>query len=151
MTIRPTANDELQISEIGFGSKIGIGGALRRPSHTTWHTDRVPRRFNAQCKCEAGRESRKRGCAAPSEVPGVLTCARTPSANPQRPRQGISQRLYCATREALGSALPLPPKIHTRSSADPRLQIGEHTWGLTDPGSRIEGSWNLNLKSRNFR
>jgi hypothetical protein len=52
--------------------------------------------FNAQCRCEAGRESRKRDCTVPSEMPGVLTCARSPSANPQQPRQGISQRLYGA-------------------------------------------------------
>jgi len=52
--------------------------------------------FNAQCRCEAGRESRKRDCAVPSEVPGVLTYARSPSANRRQPRQGISQRLYGA-------------------------------------------------------
>src|SRR5215831_17879642 len=52
--------------------------------------------FNAQCRCEAGRESRKRDCAVPSEAPGVLTYARSPSANRRQPRQGISQRLYGA-------------------------------------------------------
>src|SRR5262249_32011240 len=44
--------------------------------------------FNAQCRCEAGRESRKRDCAVPSEVPGVLTCARSPSANRRQPTEG---------------------------------------------------------------
>src|SRR5262245_18672553 len=53
--------------------------------------------FNAQRKCEAGRESRKRDCAVPSEVPGVLTCARSPLANQPRPRQGILERLDGAT------------------------------------------------------
>src|SRR5262245_29414044 len=52
--------------------------------------------FNAQRKCEAGRESRKRDCAVPSEVPGVLTYARSPSANRQPLRQGILERLYGA-------------------------------------------------------
>src|SRR5262249_8576255 len=33
--------------------------------------------------------------------------------------------------EAIVPVLPLPPKIHTQSSADPRLQIGEHSRGLT--------------------
>src|SRR5262249_7949151 len=33
--------------------------------------------------------------------------------------------------KALGPVLPLPPKIHTQSSADPRFQIGEHPRGLT--------------------
>src|SRR5262249_52345363 len=33
--------------------------------------------------------------------------------------------------EAIVPVLPLPPKIHTQSSADPRFQIGEHPRGLT--------------------
>src|SRR5262249_32011241 len=33
--------------------------------------------------------------------------------------------------KALGPVLPLPPKIHTQSSADPRFQIGEHPRSLT--------------------
>src|SRR5215472_2184157 len=34
--------------------------------------------------------------------------------------------------EAVVPVLPLPPKIRALSSADPRLQVGEHTWGLAE-------------------
>ena len=49
--------------------------------------------FNAQCRDVAGRESQRRGCAVPFGPPDVLTCARTPSANRRRPRQGTFERL----------------------------------------------------------
>src|SRR4029077_11943463 len=34
--------------------------------------------------------------------------------------------------EAVRPVLPLPPKIHTQSSADPRSQVSEHARGLTE-------------------
>jgi len=52
--------------------------------------------FNAQDRGGAGRESRRHGCAVPSEPPDGLTCANTPSANRRQPPQGIAERLYGA-------------------------------------------------------
>jgi len=49
--------------------------------------------FSAQCRVGAGRERRRHGCAGPFEPPDVLTFARTPSVNRQRPQQGTSGRL----------------------------------------------------------
>src|SRR5262245_66603062 len=57
--------------------------------------------FNAQRKCEAGRESRKRDCEVPSEVPGVLTCYRRPWAIRPRLWQGVIARI-CSTSPVCG-------------------------------------------------
>src|SRR5215510_9575872 len=40
--------------------------------------------FNSQCRCEAGRENRIRGCVVPFEPRDVLTFAKTPSVSPRR-------------------------------------------------------------------
>src|SRR5262249_35117764 len=42
--------------------------------------------FNSQCRCEAGRENRRRGCGVPFEPRDVLTFAKTPSVSPRRPQ-----------------------------------------------------------------
>src|SRR5262245_55708806 len=52
--------------------------------------------FNSQCRCEAGRENRIRGCVVPFEPRDVLTFAKTPSVSPRRPQQGTLQHLYGA-------------------------------------------------------
>ncbi len=74
--------------------RSGWGDTSRcHPSPTTGHTGLVPRRFDrvrlGQRHGVGGdRVSRRSGCAVLVEPPGVLTCARTPSANRRRPLQG---------------------------------------------------------------
>ena len=77
---------------------IGIGGRLTAPPlphHRAYGS--VPRRFDrVKLWREHGvgedRVSRNSGCAVPVGPPGVLTCARTPSANRRRPLHGTSIR-----------------------------------------------------------
>src|SRR5271165_4470089 len=96
---------------------IGIGGHPRsHPSHTTGHTGHVPRRFD-RVKLEQRHAvggdgaSRNSGCAGLVGPRGVLTYARTPSANR---RDRCIELRYATTAqfvEAVVPVLPLPPKI----------------------------------------
>jgi hypothetical protein len=58
-----------------------------------YHGGSTELRFSVQRRVGAGRERRRHGCAVPFEPPDVLTFARTPSVNRQRPQQGTSGRL----------------------------------------------------------
>jgi len=78
---------------------IWIGGRLTAPPlphHLAYRsrTAAVPRvELQRAHRVEADRESRKRDCAVPFEPPDVLTFARTPSANRQRPQPGTLGQL----------------------------------------------------------
>src|SRR5262245_40654070 len=134
-SLRVSFQSRADVQANGHGARrslIGIGGRLTAPP-TPPGILIVPRRFARvelqRHKCEAGRECRRRDYAAPSEAPGVLTCAKTPSVSPRRPQQGSLQYLY---RSSLKRLCPFFHCRHTQSSADPRFQIGEHPWGLTE-------------------
>jgi hypothetical protein len=85
------------------GSKIGIGGRLAAsplPHHRAYGS--VPRRFDRVKLGRAhgfgeDRANRNIGCAEPVGPPGVLTCARIPSANRRQPLRGTSTRRDGAT------------------------------------------------------
>ena len=96
-----TGHDWPQEKRVGTGwpgPSIGIGGRLAAPPlphHRAYGS--VPRRFDRVKlgrghRVEEDRGTRSSGCAGPVGPPGVLTCARTPSANRRQPRRGTLSR-----------------------------------------------------------
>src|SRR5262249_37014146 len=95
---------ELVFSNGGKGAVIGIGGHLAVPPlpHHRAYGSRTRRldwvKLGQEHEVEGDRGSRSSGCAVLVERPGVLTCARTPSANRRRPLHGTLVRRDGAVR-----------------------------------------------------
>src|SRR6516164_143865 len=121
-----------------FGSKIGIGGHLAAPPlphHRAYGS--VPRRLDRVKRGQErrggeDRDCRNTGCAAPVGRPDVRTCARNQSASGSNRRVELWQATLSQFFEAVGAVLPLPPEVRSEPSADPCLQVGEHSWGLAE-------------------
>src|SRR3954470_4436202 len=96
----PTPDESLRCREVAKRTADRDRGAPRGAAPPTppgirfaYHGGSTGLSFSAQCRVGAARERRRHGCAVPFEPPDVLTFARTPSVNRQRPQQGTSGRL----------------------------------------------------------